>query len=256
MTPSNLTLSSGCVIRFISFNCKGLNNPIKRSKILHHLNHLGAQIVFLQETHLKISDHSKLKKGWIGQIYHSSFQSKSRGAAIVLHKSVPSSTISDPNGRFVIVTGQIHNTWVALANIYAPNFDDDAFFKRVFLTLPDLSSHHLILGGDFNCWLDPQLDRSSPRACAPSKSAKVIQSFMEEFAVTDVWRFLNPSKREYSFFSQVHHTFTRIDYFLVDNRLLSSVSICKFDAIVISDHAPLSMNMCFKNLNYTCAMAS
>ena len=76
---------------------------------------------------------------------------------------------------------------------------------------------------------------------------------MEEFAVTDVWRFFNPSKREYSFFSHVHHTFTRIDYFLVDKRLLSSVSTCKYDANVISDHAPISMTICFKNLNSTCA---
>lgn len=90
-------------------------------------------------------------------------------------------------------------------------------------------------------------DRSSPRACAPSKSAKVIQSFIEEFAVTDIWRFCNTSKREYSFFSQVHLTFTRNDYFLVDNRLLSSVSNCAYDAIVISDHAPIIMNICFKN---------
>ncbi len=74
---------------------------------------------------------------------------------------------------------------------------------------------------------------------------------MEEFAVTDIWRFFNPSKREYSFFSHVHHTFTRIDYFLVDNRLLSLVSTCKYDAIVISDHAPISVDICLKNFNST-----
>lgn len=137
MTPSNVTSSSGCAIRFTSFNCKGLNNPIKRSKILHHLYYLGAHVIFLQENHLKVSDHSKLKRGWVGQTYHSSFQGKSRGTAILLHKSVPfvhSSTISDPKGRFVIVAGQIHNTRVVLANIYAPNYDDYAFFKRLFLS--------------------------------------------------------------------------------------------------------------------------
>lgn len=219
MTQTNLTaLSNGMDIKLISFNCKGLNNPIKRSKVLHHLDNLGAQIVFLQETHLKSSDHARLKRGWVGQTYHSSFQGKSRGAAILLHKSVPfihSSVISDPNGRFVIVTGQIYNTHLVLANVYAPKYDDDddAFFRRFFSTLPDMSSHCLILGGDFNCWLNPQLDRSSSKVCSPLKSNKVIQSFMEEFAVSDAWRFFNPSKREYSFFSHVHRTYTRIDFF-------------------------------------------
>uniref|UniRef100_A0AAY4CZ23 Endonuclease/exonuclease/phosphatase domain-containing protein n=1 Tax=Denticeps clupeoides TaxID=299321 RepID=A0AAY4CZ23_9TELE len=110
--------------------------------------------------------------------------------------------LSDPNGRFVIVTGQIHNTSVALINIYAPNYDDEGFFKRLFSLIPDLSTHYLILGGDFNCWLNPHLDRSSSTVCAPSRSAKAILSFMKEYAVSDAWRFFNPTKREYSFFSQ------------------------------------------------------
>lgn len=210
------TKTNGCEIRFTSLNCKGLNNPIKRSKIFHHLKHLGAHIIFLQETHLKSSDHLKLKKGWIGQIYNSSFSGKSRGAAILFHKSIPfihSNTISDPNGRFIVVSGHIYNTPVVLANVYAPNYDDDCFFRHFFSVLPDLSVHRLILGGDLNCWLDPYLDRSSPKVRPLSKAAKVIQSFMAEFSVLDIWRFLHPSKRVYSFFSPVHHTFTRIDFF-------------------------------------------
>ena len=179
MTQVNLSKGpGGGDIRFTSFNCKGLNNPIKRSKVLHHVHQLGAHIVFLQETHLKATDHLKLKKSWVGQIYHSSFAGKSRGAAILLHKSVPfqlSKISADPNGRFVIITGQIHDTRVALANVYAPNCDDDAFFIRLFSILPDMSSHHLILGGDFNCWLCPHLDRSSTKVCAPSRSSRVIQ---------------------------------------------------------------------------------
>uniref|UniRef100_A0AAY4F0R4 exodeoxyribonuclease III n=1 Tax=Denticeps clupeoides TaxID=299321 RepID=A0AAY4F0R4_9TELE len=184
-------------------NCRGLNNPIKRSKIFHYLHHAGAHVIFLQETHLKPSDHVRLKKGWINQTYHSSFSGKARGVAILLHKSVPfvhTSVVSDPNGRFVIVTGQIHNTSVALINIYAPNYDDEGFFKRLFSLIPDLSTHYLILGGDFNCWLNPHLGRSSSAVCAPSRSAKAILSFMKEYAVSDAWRFFNPTKREYSFF--------------------------------------------------------
>lgn len=141
--------------------------------------------------------------GWVGQIYHSSSGGKARGAGILLHKSVPfvhSTIISDSNGRFVIVTGQIHNTRVALVNVYAPNCDDDAFFKRLFLMIPDMSSHFLILGGDFNGWLNPRLDRSSAKVCMPSRSARVIQSLMKEFVVSDACRFFNPYKKGNNFF--------------------------------------------------------
>lgn len=60
-------------VKFVSLKCKGLNNPIKRSKVLHYLRHL-AHIIFLQETHLKDMDNVRLRKTWIGKIYHSSFK--------------------------------------------------------------------------------------------------------------------------------------------------------------------------------------
>lgn len=156
--PGSRGQLSGNILKFCSWNCKGLNQPVKRSKVLHHLHHLGAQIIFLQETHLKVSDHFRLRKGWIGQLFHSSFQSKARGTAILIHKSVPfvpSNVTSDPNGRFIIVTGSIYNTKLSLANVYAPNWDDSNFFSTFFSKLPDMSSDLLVLGGDFNCWLGP-----------------------------------------------------------------------------------------------------
>lgn len=250
MPLTDLKRQDGSGIRFCSWNCRGLNNPIKRSKVLHHLQHLGAQVIFLQETHLKISHQTKLRSSWIGHTYLSPSSGKSRGVAILLHKSVSfscSNVTVDPNGRYLVVSGKLYNTPVLLVNIYGPTWDDDGFFRTLFSSLPDVSTHSLILGGDFNCWLDPTLDRSSPRNCAASKSAKVIQLFMEQFALTDPWRSFNPLKKVYSFFSNVHHTFTRIDYFLVDNRILSSIKSISYESIVLSDHAPIIMNVYFKN---------
>lgn len=86
---------SGTGVKFVSWNCNGLNQPIKRSKVLDHLQQLGAHIVFLQETHLKSSSHIRLKGRWVSQVFHSSFNVKSRG----VDKSVPfvcSNVIADP----------------------------------------------------------------------------------------------------------------------------------------------------------------
>lgn len=38
--------------------------------------------------HLVTSDHMKLKKSWVGQLYHSKFNTKARGTAILIHKNV------------------------------------------------------------------------------------------------------------------------------------------------------------------------
>ncbi len=158
----------------------------------------------------------RLKSGWVGQAYHSSSVGKSRGVAIILHKSIPfvcSKVVADPNGRYLIVSDDLCNMLVLLVNIYGLNLDNDSFIKALFSTLPDMFSHFLILGGDFNCWLDPRLDCSFTRSSLPSTSAKVIESFKAQFTVTDPWHFFYPSAKGYTFFSNVCHTFTLIDYF-------------------------------------------
>ncbi len=48
-------------LRYVSWNCKAVNNPVKRSRVLNHLKSLRADFVFLQETHLRSVDHFRLK---------------------------------------------------------------------------------------------------------------------------------------------------------------------------------------------------
>ena len=199
---------------------------------------------------MRSSDNSRLMACWAGQHFHSTFQAKARGVSILVANHIlfePNSVTADKNGRFVIVSGKLFNTKVILANVYAPNVDDVSFFDRVFSLLHDLDSHFLILGGDFNCWLDPTLDRSSGRPGAVSKSALCIQSFLSEFGVSDIWRFLHPQDRQYSFFSSVHHSYSRIDYIFIDNRLIPQVRSCTYHCIVISDHAPVAMALFLPN---------
>ncbi len=46
-------------LTFSSWNVKGLNHPVKRSKVLSHLKSMNTDIIFLQETHFKNDSHSK-----------------------------------------------------------------------------------------------------------------------------------------------------------------------------------------------------
>lgn len=219
---------------------------MKRRKVLSHLKELNADIGFLQETHLNTSDHFRLRGGWVGQIFHSIFHSKSRGTAILIKKTIPfvmSKVDADSAGRYIIVVGRLNNTPVVLANVYAPNWDDSAFFTSLFSRIPDIDTHHVILGGDINCVLSPSLDRSSPKTMQLTRSTVVLNQLLKTYGMTDVWRFQNPGRRGYSFYSPVHKTYSRIDYFFVDNSLLSRVSKCEYQAIVISDHAPLLITL-------------
>lgn len=101
------TPGPGTSLRFISWNIKGMGHPVKRSKVFTHLKRLQSSVVFLQETHLQVKDHHRLQSSWVGQVFHSEFNSKSRGVAILINKNVSFSAtkvIADKNGRYVIVS--------------------------------------------------------------------------------------------------------------------------------------------------------
>lgn len=149
----------------VSWNIGELGHPVKRGKVFSHLKSLKSDIIFLQETHVKATQHKKLRANWISQVYQLPFTSKARGVAILFRKTVPfrfQSSTTNPNGRFIIVTRHINSFPVTLVNIYGLNTDDPALFCKVFDLIPDNDSSHKVIGGDFNCYLDPYLDVFCP----------------------------------------------------------------------------------------------
>lgn len=62
---------------------------------------------------------------------------------------------------------------------------------------------------------------------------------MKSKKVVDIWRLQHPSERDYSFYSHVHRSYTWIDHFLVDSRLISNIDHTKYHSTIISDHSPV-----------------
>ncbi len=236
----------GVGFKLASWNVRGLGNVVKRAKVFTPKKSLAVDIMFLQETHIVHKAKDRLKVGWVDQIYQSSFSSKARGVAILFRKNVSfihTSTISDPIGRFFIVVGVLNSTPITFVNIYAPNFDDPLFFKKVFNVIPNISDTNILIGGDLNLTLDPLLDKQSSKSPHLSNASACLNTLMINSNLVDIWRLTHPTTRDYSFFSPVHKSHSRIDYFLLDAKLLSTVVSVSYHPIVISDHSILSMNL-------------
>lgn len=77
--------------------------------------------------------------------------------------------------------------------------------------------------------------------------SKAFSDFMEQNSLIDPWRSRNPSIKKLSFFSQVHHSYSRIDYFFIDSTLNSCVNSSDYLGIVISDHSPLLLDIQLSN---------
>lgn len=145
------------------------------------------------------------------------------------------------------MSGILNGTPVTLINIYGPNFDDPSFFQTVLNRIPEVGDTNIILGGDFNCIIDVSVDKLSQKTPVNSKSSEALKNIMHNLNLIDIWRLRNPDTRAYSFFSPVHNSYSWIDFMLLDSNLIPNVVSSHYHNILISDHAPLSLDIRFKH---------
>lgn len=129
---------------------KGVGNVTKLGRVMAHLNQLKGDVYFIQETHLLNREVARLKRNWVGEVFHSMFNGKARGAAIIIRRGIPfvlDKFISDSNGRYVMVSGAYQNTSFLFVCVYGPNWDDSSFITKLFESFPDIQNHYIIMGG-------------------------------------------------------------------------------------------------------------
>ena len=234
--------------KFVTWNVKGLGRLLKRKQILDYLNKERADIIFLQETHLLPLDHDRLRSGWVGKVFHSSYATNSRGVAILIRQNVPfmhEETKSDPNGRFIFVRGFLNQTEVVFFNSYCPNYDDPKFINDITLTLSQFNVP-IFWGGDFNCILDPKLDRSSHSAYRTSNMSNTLVNNTKDLGLHEIWRAIHPIEKDFSFYSPVHNSYTRIDFFFAPPPFISCITECSYWPRILSDHSALVFTIDFK----------
>lgn len=232
-------------LNVLTYNVHGLNHPIKRKKIFSQLKKLQCSIALLQETHLSELEHKKLKREWVNQVYSASF-GKKRGVAILINKSLTFSTekvIQDKLGRYVMIRGQIEGEEVFIVNVYAPNEYDENYFKDIANIIAENAKGIIILGGDFNAVQDGKLDRTPAEVGAQSKKTKTLNNMITELGLGDPWRHINPSMKDFTFFSNVHNSYSRIDFFCISQQHMYKVNDCSIETITLSDHAPVILHL-------------
>lgn len=75
------------------------------------------------------------------------------------------------------------------------------------------------------------------------KDRAAIHMINEDVGLVDVCRLINPTGREYTFFSHCQKSYSRIDMFLISNTIIKQVVTCKMNAMALSDHAPVELGI-------------
>ena len=122
--------------------------------------------------------------------------------------------------RFLICTIKIENVSYTIVNIYAPNRDEPSFFEKIVQKIMHNPCENLIVGGDFNLTLNPEIDRYNSTS-NNNKSMEYLKEFMKEAELSDAWRTFNPDKKRYSWYKkQPTMSVSHIEFILVNVGLL------------------------------------
>ncbi len=113
----------------ISWNVRGLNSLIKRTRCLEFLHRKPASIALIQESHLKSADVHRFQNRQFKVVAHSCVDTKTKGVLILVRRKLQISidyTENVINGRCVcaLVKKNMNNTKLLLAYVYAPNTFD------------------------------------------------------------------------------------------------------------------------------------
>lgn len=153
--------------KLVSLNVKGISNFLKRRTMFTWCRKRKADIMFLQETHSTEKTDTQWKNEWGVEIIRCHGSSNSRGVAILIKNGLDCTIhqkILDPLGRYIILKADIKDKIYVIINVYAPNKDKDLiiFFNNLFVTLQKEnldSEDNIIIGGDFNCPLNVEVDK-------------------------------------------------------------------------------------------------
>lgn len=231
-------------------NVNGLNIPSKRRILFDHFRRSRADITLLQETHATQDTMKLWRREWGGLAYFSNGSQSSRGVAILVSRDLQFEIVgqrADERGRILCMDIKVKNTVFTLCSIYAPTQDRPGEQLEILCNfeeiLEDLSSINIIAGGDFNCFLDPVIDRNSQTVTPSHTDAcrERIFALLDNWSLCDIWRLRNPGKSGFTFRRGKYAS--RLDYFFISNHLSELVSSSGCKMLAHSDHALVSMSV-------------
>ena len=157
-------------LNILSLNVRGLRDGSKRRELFRWIKRYyngDKHFVLLQETHSTLFDENIWQKEWGADIIFSHGTNDSKGVAILLpscnsYKVETEKSWRDDNGRIALTRFKCEGESYTIINIYAPT---KKFQKRQLDVLNTIIMENedssLILGGDFNTYLNPMLDRDN-----------------------------------------------------------------------------------------------
>ena len=238
-------------LKIISMNVRGLRNARKRRILFHSFKKEKYDVICLQECHLTSNDLHGIEKEWFHLVHLAEGSNNSKGLLTLFSKKIPSNNINLTlsSERCLISQITLNDTYLDIFNFYAPcitNEKTDFFIsiKRLVNNYVSNDSSYYLLLGDFNSVLNNDLDIISGNKHS-EKDVNNFNKLVNDLLLIDIWRELNPKRKEFTWSRSNPFTARRIDFILVSENL---TAFCKDPGIRFlgfSDHKAVIVNIDF-----------
>ena len=131
-----------------------------------------------------------------------------------------------------MIKGSIQEEDITVVDIFAPNIGAPQYIRQMLRTIKGEIDSNTIIVGDFNTPLSP-MDRSSKM-----KINKETQALNDTLNKMDnlFYKTFHPKTTEYTFFSSVHGTFSRIEHILGHKSSLGKFKKIEIVLSIFSHH--------------------
>ena len=138
--------------------------------------------------------HSIITLKWRYNAFLNSSSTNKKGLAIQINNNFEFTLVKlivDDKGDYMILQLKMNDQTITLINLHSPNNDDPAFYDRARAARKSIRSQNLILVGDWNFVLNPELDSQNYNHTNNSKCREKVTDLTNELSLVDIWRELN-----------------------------------------------------------------
>ena len=154
-------------LKVFSLNCNVLHDNVKRTATMQKLKKQGPGIYLLQETHSTSQQEFAWATTWdCRAIYFLHGTSNSRGVTVLITSNYDikvHNVLKDEYGRFLILDIERNGSKYTIGNIYMPTRNHETEQRDTFAQstaeLDKFENGHVIIGGDYNVYVNPALDK-------------------------------------------------------------------------------------------------
>ena len=242
--------ASNFAFKLLSLNARGIRSFEKRKAVFGWVMRQQVDICFIQETYSTKEVENVWKKQWKGEMYFSHGSVHSRGVLVLIKNSLEfqiKSMRQDKEGRFIFLEALVQDQKFLLVNIYAPNKTSEQtyYFDKIKEELDNIDIDddcRIIIGGDFNVILDPDLDGwgGKPKL---KESVKQIENICLLYDLVDIWRLRNPGIRRFTWMQKTPMIQRRLDFWLTDNALQEEIEQVSIIPSIKSDHSAILLSI-------------